>query len=123
MIGEIRDTETAKLATQAALTGHLVLSTLHTNDAPGAVTRLYNVGIEPYLVGATLAGVMAQRLVRKLCQACKEPYEPSPNERRQIDRVASNIETLFKPKGCAAAATSATPGESEFMSCSSPMTP
>jgi len=100
MIGEIRDTETAKLATQAALTGHLVLSTLHTNDAPGAVTRLYNVGIEPYLVGATVAGVMAQRLVRKLCQACKEPYEPTPNERRQIDRVAGNIETLFKPKGC-----------------------
>jgi type IV pilus assembly protein PilB len=101
MIGEIRDTETAKLATQAALTGHLVLSTLHTNDAPGAVTRLYNIGIEPYLVGATLAGVMAQRLVRKLCQACKEPFEPTPNERRQIDRVAGNIETLFKPKGCA----------------------
>src|SRR5580692_8576300 len=73
MIGEIRDGETAKLATQAALTGHLVLSTLHTNDAPGAVTRLYNLGIEPYLVGATLCGVLAQRLVRKLCQHCKEP--------------------------------------------------
>jgi type IV pilus assembly protein PilB len=101
MIGEIRDTETAKLATQAALTGHLVLSTLHTNDAPGAVTRLYNIGIEPYLVGATVVGVMAQRLVRKLCQACKEPFEPSVNERRQIERVAGNLETLFKPKGCA----------------------
>jgi type IV pilus assembly protein PilB len=100
MIGEIRDSETAKLATQAALTGHLVLSTLHTNDAPGAVTRLYNIGIEPYLVGATVVGVMAQRLVRKLCQACKEPYEPTVNERRQIDRVAGNLETLFKPKGC-----------------------
>ena len=100
MIGEIRDSDTAKLATQAALTGHLVLSTLHTNDAPGAVTRLYNIGIEPYLVGATVVGVMAQRLVRKLCQACKEPYQPSVNERRQIERVAGNLETLYKPKGC-----------------------
>src|SRR3954453_7975511 len=86
MVGEIRDGETARLATQAALTGHLVLSTLHTNDAPGAVTRLYNLGIEPYLVGATVSGVMAQRLVRKLCQSCKEAYEPSPNERRQIEK-------------------------------------
>jgi type IV pilus assembly protein PilB len=100
MIGEIRDTETARLATQAALTGHLVLSTLHTNDAAGAITRLYNVGIEPYLVGATLVGVMAQRLVRKLCQHCKEMYEPSINERRQIERTAGAVEKLFRPKGC-----------------------
>jgi type IV pilus assembly protein PilB len=101
MIGEIRDTETAKLATQAALTGHLVLSTLHTNDAPGAITRLYNLGIEPYLVGATVCGVLAQRLVRKLCQACKEEYEPSLNEKRQIEKIAGNAEKLFRPKGCA----------------------
>ena len=100
MVGEIRDGETARLATQAALTGHLVLSTLHTNDAPGAVTRLYNLGIEPYLVGASLGGVLAQRLVRKLCQACKEPYEPTPNEKRQLDRFTDNVETLYKPKGC-----------------------
>ena len=78
MVGEIRDAETAKIATQAALTGHLVLSTLHTNDAPAAITRLFNLGIEPYLVGATVAGVLAQRLVRKLCQACAG-YEPSIN--------------------------------------------
>ncbi|MGD0461787.1 MAG: GspE/PulE family protein [Tepidisphaeraceae bacterium] len=100
MVGEIRDTDTAKLATQAALTGHLVLSTLHTNDAPGAITRLYNIGIEPYLVGATVVGVMAQRLVRKLCQNCKEPYAPSVNEKRQIERVSGSVDTLFKARGC-----------------------
>ena len=100
MVGEIRDTETAKLATQASLTGHLVLSTLHTNDAPGAITRLYNLGIEPYPVGATLIGVMAQRLVRKLCQHCKESYTPGVNEKRQIERLAGNVETLFKARGC-----------------------
>src|SRR5207248_7219782 len=101
MIGEVRDVETAKLATQAALTGHLVLSTLHTNDAPGAITRLYNLGIEPYLVGATVCGVLAQRLVRKLCQGCKEEYEPSLNEKRQIEKFGEGVETLYKPKGCA----------------------
>jgi len=100
MIGEIRDVETAKLATQAALTGHLVLSTLHTNDAPGSITRLYNLGIEPYLVGATVCGVLAQRLVRKLCQNCKEEYEPSLNEKRQIEKFAGNVEKLFRPRGC-----------------------
>jgi type IV pilus assembly protein PilB len=83
MVGEIRDAETARLATQAALTGHLVLSSLHTNDAPSAITRLFNLGIEPYLVGATLGGVLAQRLVRKLCQACRESYSPTINERRR----------------------------------------
>jgi type IV pilus assembly protein PilB len=100
MVGEIRDTETAKLATQAALTGHLVLSSLHTNDAPGAITRLFNVGIEPYLVSATIAGVLAQRLVRKLCQNCKEQYVPTIHEKRQMERLAGNVDRLFKPKGC-----------------------
>jgi len=101
MIGEIRDGDTARLATQAALTGHLVLSTLHTNDAPGAITRLFNLGIEPYLVGATLSGVMAQRLVRKLCQHCKEPYEASINERRQIEKFAGPVQgPLFRSRGC-----------------------
>jgi type IV pilus assembly protein PilB len=100
MVGEIRDTETAKLATQAALTGHLVLSTLHTNDAVGAVTRLFNLGIEPYLVGATVAGVLAQRLVRKLCQRCREAYEPNANEHRQIEKSAGEVHTLYRPKGC-----------------------
>jgi type IV pilus assembly protein PilB len=102
MVGEIRDSETAALATQAALTGHLVLSTLHTNDAPGAVTRLFNLGIEPYLVGATLSGVLAQRLVRKLCQHCKEPYDPTINERRQIEKLAGEAPfQMFRPRGCA----------------------
>jgi type IV pilus assembly protein PilB len=100
MVGEVRDGETAKLATQAALTGHLVLSTLHTNDSAGAITRLFNLGIEPYLVGATVTGVMAQRLVRKLCQNCKEAYEPNANERRQIERTAGELQTLYRPKGC-----------------------
>jgi len=77
-----------------------VLSTLHTNDAPGAITRLFNIGIEPYLVGATVAGVLAQRLVRKLCQNCRESYEPTLNERRQIERFAGNVETLYRAKGC-----------------------
>ena len=102
MVGEIRDTETAKLATQAALTGHLVLSTLHTNDAAGAVTRLFNLGIESYLVGATVSGVLAQRLVRKLCQKCRESYEPTAHEQRQIDKAAGEVRTLFRPKGCPA---------------------
>jgi type IV pilus assembly protein PilB len=100
MVGEIRDGETARLATQAALTGHLVLSTLHTNDAPSSITRLYNLGIEPYLVGATVCGALAQRLVRKLCQGCREPYEPSPNERRQLEKVAGTVEQLYRPRGC-----------------------
>ncbi len=101
MIGEIRDTETARLATQAALTGHLVFSTLHTNDSPGAITRLYNLGIEPYLVGATVVGVLAQRLVRKLCSHCREEYEPTPNDKRQIERFAGPVDKLYRPKGCA----------------------
>ncbi len=100
MVGEIRDAETARIATQAALTGHLVLSTLHTNDSPGAITRLFNIGIEPYLVGATVCGVMAQRLVRKLCQNCKEPFEPSANERLPFERAGHKVETLYRAKGC-----------------------
>jgi type IV pilus assembly protein PilB len=100
MVGEIRDQETAKIATQAALTGHVVLSTLHTNDAPAAITRLFNIGIEPYLVSASVVGVMAQRLVRKLCQACKEAYEPTINERRQIEKVSAGVDKLYRAKGC-----------------------
>jgi type IV pilus assembly protein PilB len=76
MVGEIRDAETAQTAVHASLTGHLVFSTLHTNDAPGAVTRLINMGIEPFLVSASLSGVAAQRLVRTVCTRCKEPYQP-----------------------------------------------
>ena len=100
MIGEIRDSETARIAVQAALTGHLVLSTLHTNDAPGAITRLLNIGVESYLVSASLQAVLAQRLVRKICNNCKEPYEPAPNIRRAVERAAGEVETFYRGTGC-----------------------
>ena len=80
MIGEIRDLETAEAAVQASLTGHLVFSTLHTNDAPGALTRLMDMGVEPFLVASSLEGIMAQRLVRVICSDCRRPYTPEPSE-------------------------------------------
>ena len=100
MIGEIRDLETAQIAVQASLTGHLVLATLHTNDAPGAVTRLIDMGIEPYLLASTLNGVLAQRLVRKLCGACRAPYEPDAGEKTIFGR--SVPDRLYKAVGCGA---------------------
>lgn len=103
MLGEIRDQETAKIATQAALTGHMVLSTLHTNDAPSAVTRLYNVGVEPYLVAAAIRGVLAQRLVRRICTHCKEVVEMTPQIKRTLDRLnegGSEVETVYHGVGC-----------------------
>src|SRR5262249_7916170 len=84
MIGEIRDIETANIAIQASLTGHLVLSTLHTNDAPSAVTRLADMGVEPYLLSSTLVGVLAQRLVRKICPECKEAFTPNDSELQSL---------------------------------------
>ena len=101
MVGEIRDQETARIAVQAALTGHLVLSTLHTNDAPTAITRLINVGIESYLVAASLQAVLAQRLVRKICTHCKEPYEPATALRRAVERSVGEMETFYRGTGCA----------------------
>ena len=100
MVGEIRDNETARIAVQAALTGHLVLSTLHTNDAPGAISRLTNVGVEPYLISAALMGVLAQRLVRKICTNCKEPFDPPANIRHAVERVAGDVETFYHGAGC-----------------------
>lgn len=103
MIGEIRDVETARLATEASLTGHLVLSTLHTNDAPTAIPRLINMGIESYLVAASLRGVLAQRLVRKICQHCKTKVEldaTSKNILNQISADTSHIKHLYQGKGC-----------------------
>jgi len=103
MVGEVRDQETARIATQAALTGHLVLSTLHTNDAPSAVTRLFNVGVEPYLVAASLRGVLAQRLIRRICTHCKEPASLSAHERHALDELCGNdrrIETAYHGAGC-----------------------
>ena len=103
MVGEIRDKDTAKIATQAALTGHLVFATLHTNDAPSAVTRLFNIGVEPYLVAASIRGVLAQRLFRKICPQCKEVVEVSHADRRALDRLAAGgppIETIYRGAGC-----------------------
>ena len=100
MVGEIRDQETAKIAVQAALTGHLVLSTLHTNDAAGAITRLLNIGVEPYLVAASVNAVLAQRLVRKICGSCKEPYDPPANVRRMVERLAGETTAFFHGVGC-----------------------
>jgi type IV pilus assembly protein PilB len=101
MLGEIRDQESARTAVQAALTGHLVFSTLHTNDAPGAVTRLLNMGVEPYLVSASVVAVLAQRLVRKICTNCKEPYELPENMRSVVERVGGAVETFYHGVGCA----------------------
>jgi len=97
MVGEIRDFETADIAVKAALTGHLVFSTLHTNDAPGAITRLVSMGVEPFLVGSSVSLVLAQRLVRKICPDCKEEYPVPANVR---ERYGIKRETLFKGRGC-----------------------
>ncbi len=100
MVGEIRDAETALVATQAALTGHLVFSTLHTNDAASAVTRLVNMGVEPYLVAAMLRGVLAQRLVRKVCPHCREPYQPDAREAKALMDTFGEVGELVKGAGC-----------------------
>lgn len=100
MIGEIRDRETAEIAIQAALTGHLVLSTLHTNDAPSALTRLVDMGIEPYLLSSSVIGVVAQRLVRKICPKCKTNYLPTKGELESL-QLTEEVKELFIGKGCA----------------------
>ncbi len=100
MIGEIRDGETARIATQAALTGHLVLSTLHTNDAPSAITRLMNLGVEPYLVAAILRAVLAQRLVRKICNHCKTEFEPDERTLQSVQAVIGHCDVLMQGSGC-----------------------
>ena len=102
MVGEIRDKETASIAIQAALTGHLIFSTLHTNDAPGAVTRLIDMGIKPYLVASTVQAVLAQRLVRRICDSCKEPYQPTPEELQALNLDERDISkvTFYKGRGC-----------------------
>lgn len=106
MVGEIRDGETAKIAVEAALTGHMVLSTLHTNDAAGAVTRLEEMGVEPFLTASSLVGVLAQRLVRKLCPKCKEEYTLTREEMLKIlpdfpvEEYPQEVYRVYKPKGC-----------------------
>ena len=103
LVGEIRDKETAEIAIQASLTGHLVLATIHTNDAPGAVTRLVDMGVEPFLVSSSLLAVLAQRLIRKVCKRCTEFHPPKPAELENLgldpkDFVGGKIAA---PKGCA----------------------
>ncbi|MCK4850912.1 MAG: Flp pilus assembly complex ATPase component TadA [Phycisphaerae bacterium] len=100
MVGEIRDHSTATTAIQAALTGHLVLSTLHTIDAPSAVTRLINIGIEPYLIAAALNAVLAQRLVRKICPNCKEQHEPPENIKGVLESLGEKLPNIYGGKGC-----------------------
>lgn len=102
MVGEIRDKETAEIAIQAALTGHLVLSTLHTNDAPSAITRLVDMGIEPYLLSSCIVGVLAQRLVRRICPDCKEAYVPSARELQSLGIKPETLKdgVLYRGKGC-----------------------
>ncbi|KZY31501.1 type II secretion system protein GspE [Alcanivorax sp. HI0083] len=102
MVGEIRDLETAEIAVQASLTGHLVLSTLHTNTAVGAVTRLQDMGIEPFLLSSSLLGSLAQRLVRVLCDDCKTPYQASASELEMLGLPANESCTLYHPNGCEA---------------------
>jgi type IV pilus assembly protein PilB len=105
MVGEIRDSETAKISIEAALTGHLVLSTLHTNDAPGAISRLNEMGVEPFLTGSAVSAVLAQRLARKLCSHCCEMYTPTTDElikARVSPEVAAAADgaVLYRRNGC-----------------------
>ena len=102
MVGEIRDMETAQIAVQASLTGHLVISTLHTNTSVGAVTRLRDMGIEPFLVSSSLLGVIAQRLVRTLCKECREPYEADAQSKTWFGVPEEESLTLYHAVGCKA---------------------
>jgi len=100
MVGEVRDEETSRTAVQAALTGHLVFSTLHTNDACSAITRLINMGVESYLIGAALNAVLAQRLVRRVCAKCRQTYEPPRTIRKALQRMGFEFKTFYKGVGC-----------------------
>ncbi len=100
MVGEIRDLETAEIAIHGALTGHLTLSTLHTNDAPGAITRLQDMGVEPYLIASVLSGVLAQRLVRRICAHCRVPYEPDPADLMAMGVADARGVKLVRGQGC-----------------------
>ncbi|PKU21565.1 GspE/PulE family protein, partial [Telmatospirillum siberiense] len=118
MVGEIRDLETAQVAVQAALTGHTILSTLHTNDAASAVTRLLDIGVEPYLITSTLNAVMAQRLVRRLCPVCRRPYTPSEQDLSALglaESEAAAVRTLYRPGGCSACSGSGFRGRLSVM--------
>ncbi|MBI4584257.1 MAG: Flp pilus assembly complex ATPase component TadA [Planctomycetes bacterium] len=102
LVGEVRDLETAQISVEASLTGHIVFTTLHTNDAPSAVTRLVDLGLEPFLITATLEGILAQRLVRRICAECKMPYDPSDKELYELELTPSDVEgkQFYYGKGC-----------------------
>jgi len=102
LVGEIRDLETAEIAAQASLTGHIVFTTLHTNDAPSAIARLLDLGLEPFLITATLEGLIAQRLVRKICRNCKEPYEPTEEQLLELNLTPEVVrgKTFYYGRGC-----------------------
>ena len=102
MVGEMRDLETSQIAIQASLTGHLVLSTLHTNDAPGAVTRLVDMGVEPFLISSTLQAVLAQRLVRTVCRKCRTPFEPTESQLTLLNLSPHDIgdKVFYYGRGC-----------------------
>ena len=102
MVGEMRDLETAQISIQASLTGHLVLSTLHTNDAPGAVTRLIDMGVEPFLISSTLMAVLAQRLVRTTCKNCRTPFEPTESQLALLNLSPHDLgdKTFYYGRGC-----------------------
>ena len=105
LVGEIRDIETANIAIESALTGHLVLSTLHTNDAPSSISRLVEMGVEPFLVGSAIDSILAQRLARRLCKTCKEAYQPTPEALKEVGwdmSALDDIPTLYRPDGCQA---------------------
>src|SRR5213082_2097346 len=106
LVGEIRDRETAQIAIQASLTGHLVLSTLHTNDAPGAITRLVDMGTEPFLISSTLMGVLAQRLVRTICKNCRTPFEPTENQLSLLNLSPHDLgdKVFYYGRGCSSCA-------------------
>jgi len=102
LVGEIRDRETGEMAIQASLTGHIVFSTVHTNDAPTAITRLIDLGLEPYLINATLEGVVSQRLVRKICPNCREEYQPTPDAILSVGLRPDDVKgkKFYRGRGC-----------------------
>ena len=104
LVGEIRDLETAQIAVQAALTGHLVFSTLHTNDAPSTIIRLVDLGVENFLLTATVEAIIAQRLVRRICSKCKQEYTPSESELMELELRPDDVagRTFFRGEGCSA---------------------
>jgi len=102
MIGEVRDKQTAQIAIEAALTGHRVLSTVHTNDAPSVIMRLMDMGIEPYLINAAVSGVLAQRLARVICVSCREAVQPTHEEQITLKKLHIQIDHLYVGKGCSA---------------------